>query len=676
MVFLRFLSVLLLVTVLAGCGGGGSSDSTVIIPVTIPVANNDAFTLDADARFTGDLSVNDIQSENGGNVWSLLTDPSHGDVMVDSDGQFQYTPNFGYVGEDSFSYRLTDVDGDSDSALVSLLMSPIVSINDPLFSDQWYVENTGQVTKTGTGTPGADIRVMGTGTGTDEYAQGYTGDGVEIAIIDEGLEIDHIDLAPNVVLNGSYNFSSTGTDGKQFDPTATGTDGDHGTSVAGLAAARGGNAEGLWGTAPSAELKGFNFLAVQEFNVELAALGYAAAADDFTGLSSPEVDIFNKSYGRNPDIVPTGSDSAYYESLVDAMRWGTQNLRGSKGAIYIKAGGNEFDGGDAFSAVRCSDARSNGVTCYNVNMESEHASPYEMVVGAFNADDTHADYANTGSALWLVAPGGQSLGMITTDQSGCDKGYNQTTRSYDSSCNYLTTFAGTSAATPLVSGAVALLLEAYPDLTWREVKHILASTARKLDSTLSAKTISVDAPDDVILEAGWVDNAAGYHFSNLYGFGALSVDAAMTMTLDWKANTTTLPALQTLTKGVYTLSTNNVIPDDNAVGLSPIPNVAVTESLTAESVALTLSIEATSGTDIDISDYQIILESPNGTQSILLTPFNAYRSGVNMTDLTLITHAFYGETITGDWKLIIRDLDAGGEGKLTKWSLKFYGHES
>jgi subtilisin family serine protease len=669
MFYIRILLGVVVLFMLASCGGGGGGSDPVAMSGTVPIAADDRFTLDTYESISGSLASNDTLSVDGGNVWALATNPAQGTVIVNSDGSFTYNPSSTFEGADSFTYSLTDVDGDSDRALVTILIIPISSIDDPLFSEQWYLENTGQDTNTGTGTSGADIRVLVGGTGAESYAQGYTGDGVQIAIIDTGLEIAHVDLAPNVMKNGSYNFSYPNNTKGPFDPTASNTDGDHGTGVAGLAGARGGNTIGIWGVAPSAELKGFNFLATQEFNEELASLGYQPSADTFTGLTSIEVDVFNKSYGRNTDITPTGTDLAYYDSLIGAMEWGTTNLRSGKGAVYVKAGGNEFSGGVVFSTSECQKAIANNVTCYNVNMESEHASPFQMVIGAFNADDVRASYSNTGSALWLSAPGGNLPSMVTTDQSGCLSGYNTTPIDSEDNCDYYTGFAGTSAATPMVSGSVALILEANPNLNWREVKHVLATTARQIESGLTAKSAS-----GVVIEAGWIINDAGYQFSNAYGFGAVDVDAAITMALAWDDNDTTFDAWKTVLKGPFPESLT--VPDNDATGVTRILNVA--ESDIVESVTLTLSINALTSGDIDISDYQIVLKSPAGTQSILLTPFNAYQSDNDMNDLTLISHAFYGEPINGDWQLIIRDLDDGieGAGKLTEWSLKFYGHES
>ena len=78
------------------------------------------------------------------------------------------------------------------------------------------------------------------------------GSGARIAVVDDGLEIGHEDLAPNVVDGMSHNYIG-GTD-----PTG----GDHGTSVGGVAAAKGSNTIGMRGAAPDAELVGYNLLQV------------------------------------------------------------------------------------------------------------------------------------------------------------------------------------------------------------------------------------------------------------------------------------------------------------------------------------------------------------------------------------------------------------------------------
>ncbi|MBF6057967.1 S8 family serine peptidase [Thiomicrorhabdus heinhorstiae] len=575
-------------------------------------------------------------------------------------------------------------------------------INDPLIDYQWYLYNYGQAALVydGTGgTPGADINVFDA---DGLYAGGFSGQGVEVAVVDSGLEIGHEDLQANVVANGSYNFLY-GTNGlSQFDPSPTSDDGDHGTSVGGLLGARGGNSLGIWGVAPYVKLKGFNFIASQTFiSEELGALGYEPVRTDYyPELSSNTVSVFNRSYGTNPDIVIAYEQEVYYDYVMDALEWGAKNLRNGKGAIYVKAAGNEFEGGSVFSQSTCSDAIDSDITCFNVNMEPEATLPYQIVVGAFNPQDERSSYSSTGSAIWISAPGGEygiyDPAILATDVAGCDRGYSMTANinendfdrgltSENSQCNYYSRFGGTSAATPIASGVAALMLEANPDLSWRDLKHILASTARQLDPTLAARTI-VKSGQTVTLENGWVTNAAGYHFSNAYGFGAVNAIEAVKMSEDWAQNQTHLAAQQTLTSGDLTVAGDNAIPDNSPLGLSQ--SYVANGNLNIESVKVTLSIEGMDSNEdgsgshnINAADYQITLESPSGTRSILLTPYNAYQANYDMKGLRLISHAFYGETVQtvdpqAGWTLTVKDLKSGtvsGLGKLTGWSLEFYG---
>jgi len=166
------------------------------------------------------------------------------------------------------------------------------------------------------------------------------------------MEIAHEDLAANVVPNGSWNFNTSTTD-----PTNTAaTTGDHGTSVSGLIAmAR--NTVGGIGVAPSARLKGFNFLSsMQTLANFIASLGGSS-----TNPNSSDVFVFNQSFGISPSnnvpIDPT--EEAQYLS-------GVTSLRGGKGALYVKAAGNGFN-----DATRCA---STGLSCEMRISIHQHAS--------------------------------------------------------------------------------------------------------------------------------------------------------------------------------------------------------------------------------------------------------------------------------------------------------------
>ena len=196
----------------------------------------------------------------------------------------------------------------------------VVTANDPLYQYQWHLDNTGGTDSknfsSSAGTSGQDINVDGA------IIDGYDGSGVIVAVVDTGLDIDHPDLAPNVISDGSWDYR----DGDN-DPTQDGTGGDHGTSVAGLTAAAGWNGKGGRGVAPAASLKGFNWLEAQGDTNWVSAHG--------GGTRSADADIFNMSYGGS-----SYSDSPISSAWLTQMTSAVTNLRSNKGAIFVKSSGN------------------------------------------------------------------------------------------------------------------------------------------------------------------------------------------------------------------------------------------------------------------------------------------------------------------------------------------------
>ncbi len=488
------------------------------------------------------------------------------------------------------------------------------------------------------------------------------------AVVDTGMEIAHEDLAANVIPGESWDFINTDTD-----PTNTVVDGDHGTSVSGLIAmAR--NTVGGIGVAPTARLKGFNFLSSnQSEQFFLDSLGGSTNSPN-----SSDVSIFNQSFGVSPtqDVPVDPLDEGQYLS-------GVTNLRGGKGALYVKAAGNGFNG----------PCGATGLSCENANFDPGNTLPYQIVAGAVNADGMKASYSTAGSAIWVSAPGGEfgrnaalaggagtvnvEPAMVTTDQSGCVNGYSRTTvnngSTFDNggapntSCNYTNGMNGTSSATPVTVGTIALILEANPALTWRDVKHILASTARQIDAARAPVIVVLTGNGGAyVAEPGWTTNFAGFKFHNWYGFGMVNASAAVNM-----ARTYTLGQLGTLADTGFIASAplNLAIPDNSSVGATNAMNVPNTPAVQfIEAVQIRVSATHTFTGDLGIE-----LVSPKGTRSVLKNIRDQFASA-NLSNMVLLSNAFYGENPTGTWTIKVVDGEAIDTGTLDNWAIRVYGH--
>jgi len=113
-------------------------------------------------------------------------------------------------------------------------------------------------------------------------------------------------------------------------------------------------------------------------------------------------------------------------------------------------------------------------------------------------------------------------------------------------------------------GVIALLLETNPSLTWRDVRHILASTARQIDAARSAVTVAL-ADGQYFAEPAWTTNAASFKFHDWYGFGMVDASAAVNM-----ARSYTLGQLGAFANtGFISSPTLNIaIPDNSVAGAS------------------------------------------------------------------------------------------------------------
>ncbi|MBU2552579.1 MAG: S8 family serine peptidase [Proteobacteria bacterium] len=463
--------------------------------------------------------------------------------------------------------------------------------NDPLFSDQWHLSNTGQ----GGGVSGEDVNI------TSAWGS-YTGSSSEvIAIVDDGLEILHEDLSPNVLAGSSWDYVDS--DG---DPTGSTTN-KHGTACAGVAAARGNNSVGVTGAAWGANLVGYRLLGAETD---------ANAANAMT-RNSGVVDVNSNSWGPTDDGKRLEGPGALTETALAA---GVTGGRGGKGLIYTWAGGNGKADTD------------------NSNYDGYANSRYTIAVGASTDGGVQSYYSENGANLLVNAPSNGGVSGITTTDRTAPLGYN-------ASSNYTNTFGGTSSAAPLLSGIVALMLQANPNLTWRDVQHILARTAAKNDST----------------DADWTANGGGYLVNHKYGFGRVNASLAVAMATTW-----TSVATETSLTG--SASPGTAIPDNDATGVSSTINFGT--DITVEFVEIYFS----AADHTYWRDLEVTLVSPSGTSSVLAEQGypGALATGA-FSNWRFGSTRHYGESSAGNWTLRVRDLRSTNTGTFQSWTIKVFG---
>jgi hypothetical protein len=207
------------------------------------------------------------------------------------------------------------------------------------------------------------------------------------------------------------------------------------------------------------------------------------------------------------------------------------------------------------------------------------------------------------------------------------------------------------------------MLEANPSLTWRDVKHILASTSDQVDASISTTHITINGME-YSAEPEWLTNTAGYKFHNYYGFGRVNVGAAITA-----AKAYTAGSLGTFSTSSWGASgtLNSSIPSNSATGLSSSLNISNSKTIEAIQVKVNLTHSFT-------GELAIELTSPSGTKSMLFNPLNVFHDASGLTNFILLSNAFYGESSSGNWTLTIVDTQASNTGTLTNWSIRTFGH--
>ena len=473
--------------------------------------------------------------------------------------------------------------------LVRRCAREVTGVSDPLYGCQWHLDNIGGRG----GTAGEDINIGG-------VWQTATGTGVNVAVVDDGVDNYHEDLSARFDADASHDYTGSGS---HFSSSRY-----HGTAVAGIIAAEH-NSAGVRGVAPGARIRSFNVLRRSTMLNEADAMARERAT---TAVSS-------NSWGPPDDGWPHRAPRIWEQAIDSGLAEG----HGGLGTVYAWAGGNggpEDDSGlDEFA------------NHYGV-----------MAVCAVDNDGNPTHLAEPGSNLWVCAPSESALkpGITTTDVLG----------------GYLHDFGGTSAATPQVSGVAALVRSANTLLTWRDVKLIVAGSARKND------------PGD----SGWLAGASkygsdtdSYEFNHSYGFGVVDAEAAVTLAQGW----TRVPEM--LTQTAASTGRTLTVPERGTVR-SPVsldPGIEFVEY-----VEVKVLMSATW-----VRELRIELESPSGRVSTLMHPDRSSVAHLRVSDgyFRLGSARHLGEDAEGEWRLRITDTVTGSNTVyLHSWLLTVYGHRS
>jgi subtilisin-like proprotein convertase family protein len=489
---------------------------------------------------------------------------------------------------------LQDGEIESFSPLISKQQITRSLPNDEDFDDQWHLRNTGQTS----GLSGEDANVT-------SVWDSYTGTGIIISVVDDGLDKDHPDIAPNYSPTYSYDWCNSDSD-----PTPTSGNG-HGTAAGGVAAAAGDNTIHVSGVAYDATLAGSTLIACWA--------GDSTEADALS-FQNDEIDIYTNSWGPSDNGQTLDAPGPL---MLAAFEEDAYEGRNGLGNIITWAAGNGLTSDD------------------NANYDGWANSRFTIAVSAITHYGEQSYYSEPGANILIAAHSNGDGEAITTTDIHDDPDTSSDDAGYDNG-NVTHTFGGTSSATPLAAGVIALILDANENLTWRDVQHILVNSARKND------------PND----SSWEINSAGHDVSHKYGFGAIDAGAAVSLAENW----TNVDNEINQTFGPYNPSFS--IPTSTNTWSEF--DVQINEDISLESIDIIVDIDHSSRGDLDI-----VLESPNGTQSWLAEEHND--GGNDYSNWLFNTVHHWDESSLGTWTLKIRDTTAGTSGTLNSWQMITHG---
>ncbi|XP_060827742.1 furin-like protease 1, isoforms 1/1-X/2 isoform X1 [Bombus pascuorum] len=330
-------------------------------------------------------------------------------------------------------------------------------LNDEMWPQMWYL-NRGK---------GLDMNVQ------EAWAEGITGRGIVVTILDDGLEKNHPDLYRNYDPQASYDVNNHDEDPMpRYDVLDSNR---HGTRCAGEVAATANNSMCAVGVAFGAGVGGVRMLDGDVTDaVEARSLS----------LNPQHIDIYSASWGPDDDGKTVDGPG---ELATRAFIEGITKGRNGKGSIFVWASGN---GGRDHDNCNC-DGYTNSIWTLSISSATEN-----------------------GQVPWYSEACSSTL--ATTYSSGSSGEKQVVTTDLHHLCT--SSHTGTSASAPLAAGICALALEANKELTWRDMQHIVVRTA---------KPANLKAMD-------WVTNGVGRNVSHSFGYGLMDAAAMVRLARRWR----------------------------------------------------------------------------------------------------------------------------------------------
>ncbi|XP_019765188.1 furin-like protease 1 isoform X4 [Dendroctonus ponderosae] len=455
--------------------------------------------------------------------------------------------------------------------------------SDPKWSSMWYL-NRGN---------GLDMNVI------PAWLEGVTGKGAVVTILDDGLEKDHPDLIRNYDPLASYDVNNQDSDpSPRYDMIDSNR---HGTRCAGEVAATSNNSICALGVAHGAHVGGVRMLDGDVTDaVEARSLS----------LNPQHIDIYSASWGPDDDGKTVDGPG---ELATRAFIEGVTKGRNGKGSIFVWASGN---GGRDQDNCNC-DGYTNSIYSLSISSATEHGYvPWYSEACSSTLASTYSSGA------------GNERQVVTTDlRHACTSSH-----------------TGTSASAPLAAGICALALEANPNLTWRDMQHIVVRTARPQHLTAT----------------DWQVNGAGRNVSHSFGYGLMDAYSMVVMARNW----ITVPEQHKCE--VLTSDANKQIPAKSEV-IIPMQVTECDGVEILEHVQAKLTIFAQRRGDLNIQ-----LTSPMGTKVTLLAHRTHDNSRAGFSYWPFMSVHSWGESPFGTWKLEIHN-DGRLMADIKYWDLTLYG---